>query len=82
MITDTARSAPMIIYMLADHGGERLASFSPIHAGDFVSVSLSDGSRLSGKVRRVLHQEHTANIGDQIVHPFLEIDEDVKQQRI
>lgn len=78
MITDTQRSAPMIIYMLADYDGERIASFGPIHTGDFLSVELSDGSRLDGKVRRVLHQEHTGNIGDQIVHPFLEIDEDEK----
>ncbi len=76
MITDTERSVPTIIYEFADYDGERIASFGPIHAGDFISVELSDGSRLNGKVRRVLHQEHTGNIGDQIVHPFLEVDED------
>jgi hypothetical protein len=79
MTTDTERSAPMIIYTLADYDGERIASFGPIHAGDFLSVELSDGSRLGGKVRRVVHQEHTGNIGDQIVHPFLEVDEDKKK---
>ena len=79
MITTTERSAPMIIYELADYDGERVASFGPIHAGDFISVGLSDGTRLDGKVRRVVHQEHTVNIGDQIVHPFLEVDEDKKK---
>lgn len=79
MITDTERSAPMIIYQLNDYDGERIASFGPIQAGDFISVELSDGTRLNGQVRRVMHQEHTVNIGDQIVHPFLEVDEDKKQ---
>jgi hypothetical protein len=74
MITDTERSMPMIIYELADCDGERIASFGPIHAGDFISVQLSDETRLDAKVRRVVHQEHTGNIGDQIVHPFLELE--------
>jgi hypothetical protein len=75
MIENTERAMPMFIYELADYDGERVVSFAPIHAGDFISVRLTDDSFLSEKrVVRVLHREYTANVGKQILNPFIELE--------
>jgi hypothetical protein len=75
MIKSAELTRPMFVYELWNYDEERVVSFVPIQAGDFVSVRLPDDSFLQErKVKRVLHQEHVGNIGKQILDSFIELE--------
>lgn len=75
MIMRAELTRPLYVYWLWDYDGERVVSFVPIHAGDYVSVRLPDDSLIRDrKVKRVLHQENVANVGKQILDSFIEVE--------
>ena len=48
----------------------------PIHVGEIISVTLSDGQELKNKkVVKVEHMEETINIGKQILSAFITLEE-------
>ena len=75
-ISTTPRAMPGYVYELADYEHERLLSFVPIHAGDFVSFKLTDGTFIrERKVKRVCHYPSLASASGQLLSAVLEFAE-------
>lgn len=72
-ISNTERSMPGYVYELADYQHERLLSFVPIHAGEFVSFKLSSGEFIrERKVKRVCHYPSMVSESGQLLTAQLE----------
>jgi hypothetical protein len=73
-VRNAQRTMPGYVYELANYKHERVLSFVPIHAGDYISVRLSSGDFLQDKkVKLVRHFPSIASETQQVLVALIEL---------